>query len=152
MGLITVNDVEYGPITKGANKTTAPRRVSDVVANAAVDAICRLFNGGYLRIYGGQQPASPAVATRAIPLAELRFHTTAFKAPVGGEAVAYPITCDTAKSRNGTATWFRTFMADGTTALQDGSVGTSGSDINLNSAEIPENVQVSLNKFTVGMK
>ena len=59
-------------------------------------------------------------------LAELRFGATAFGASLAGVATANAITADSSANATGTATWFRVFKSDGTTALWDGSVGTAG--------------------------
>ena len=101
--------------------------LSNVAANAEADAACALANTGWLRIYDGTQPANAdtAVSTQNI-LAELRFGATAFGASVAGVATANAITADSSANATGTATWFRVFKSDGTTALWDGSVGTCG--------------------------
>ena len=88
-----------------------------------------MANTGWLRIYDGTQPANAdtAVSTQNI-LAELRFGATAFGASVAGVATANAITADSSANATGTATWFRVFKSDGTTALWDGSVGTAAAN------------------------
>jgi hypothetical protein len=110
---------------------------TNTAANAAADAVVALANSGKLRIYDGTQPATAdtAVSTQNL-LAELTLNSTAFGAAVAGVATANSITSDSTADASGTATWFRVVKSDGTTVLWDGSVGTSGCDLNLNTAAI----------------
>ncbi|MEK9723534.1 MAG: hypothetical protein VW405_08620 [Rhodospirillaceae bacterium] len=125
-----------------------PKR-SNAAVNAAADAVCPLLNNGYLRIYDGSQPATAdtAVSTQTL-LAELRWNGTAFGAASAGVATANAITSDTSADATGTASWFRALKSDGTTAVFDGSVGTSGADLNLNSVSITSGSAVSVTSFT----
>lgn len=123
-------------------------KLTDLAANAEADAVCALLNSGYLRIYGGTQPATADTATAEVILAELTFAATAFAAAVGGVATANAIVADASANNTGTATWFRCWKSDGTTKVFDGSVGTSGADLNLNSVAIQSGAQVSVSPFT----
>jgi hypothetical protein len=124
-------------------------KLSDAAANAAADAVCALLNNGYLRIYSGTQAtdANTALGAQAL-LAELRFNATAFGSSVAGVATANAITSDSDADATGTATWFRALKSDGTTVIFDGSVGTSGANLNLNSVAIQQHAQVSVSSFT----
>ena len=125
-----------------------PKR-SNAAVSAAADAVCPLLNNGYLRLYDGTQPATAntAVTTQTL-LAELRWNATAFGAASNGVATANAITSDTSADATGTATWFRALKSDGTTVVFDGSVGTSGCDLNLNSTGISVGAAVSVTSFT----
>ncbi len=125
----------------------APKQ-TNLAVNTATDAACALLNNGYLRFYDGTQPATAdtAISTQNL-LAELRWNATAFGASVAGVATANAITSGTA-SASGTASWFRAFKSDGTTAVLDGSVGTSGCDINLGTTSIVSGGVVSMSSFT----
>ena len=125
-----------------------PKR-SNTAVSAAADAVCPLLNNGYLRLYSGTQPATAdtAVTTQTL-LAELRWNATAFGAASSGVATANAITADTSADNTGTATWFRALKSDGTTVVFDGSVGTSGADLNLNSTSISAGAAVSVTSFT----
>jgi hypothetical protein len=81
-------------------------------------------------------------------LAELRFGATAFGAAVAGVATANAITAEDAALATGTATWFRALKSDGTTVVFDGSVGTTGANMNINNADIQANVGVSVSLLT----
>lgn len=124
-------------------------KLSNVSANAAADAICALANTGYLRIYDGTQAATADTAVGAqVLLSTLRLNATAFGAAVAGVATANAITQDSAAAATGTATWFRVLKSDGTTTLFDGSVGTSGANLNLNTVSIVAAAAVSVTSFT----
>lgn len=124
-------------------------KLSDAAANAAVDAVTALLNTGYLRIYDGSQPADADTAVGAQTLlAELRFNGTAFGAASNGAATANALTADASANASGTASWFRALKSDGTTVVFDGSVGTSGANLNLNSVAISSGAQVSVSAFT----
>lgn len=123
---------------------------SDAGANAAVNALTVLANTGYLRIYDGSQPANANTAVGAqVLLAELRLNATAFASAVAGVATANAITQDSDNNATGTASWFRVLESDGSSVLWDGSVGTSGCDLNLNSTAIQIHAATSVTSFTV---
>lgn len=125
-------------------------KYSNEAVNAEADALRALYNTGYLRIYTGSQPASADAATGAVTLlAELRFGATAFAAATAGLITASAITADTAADNTGTAAWFRALKSDGSSPLNDGSVGTATSDLILNSVSIQSGAQVSVTSVTV---
>jgi hypothetical protein len=126
----------------------SPKR-SAAAANLALDAWKTEFNTGYLRIYSGTKPASVAAAITGTLLAELRFNATAFGTSTNGTANANAITADSSADATNTATHFRCFKSDGTTAVLDGEVGTSGSDLNLNSVAISAGAAVSVSAFSI---
>jgi hypothetical protein len=124
-------------------------RTSIVARNAAADAQAALANTGYLRIYTGTKPATPETAASGTLLAELRLNATAFGASSGGVITANAITGDASADASGTAGWFRILQSDGTTALWDGDVATSGADLNLNSTSISAGAAVDITALTV---
>jgi hypothetical protein len=82
-------------------------------------------------------------------LVELICNATAFApAASGGVLTANAITSGTAAA-TGTASWFRLFQSNGTTAIMDGDVSTSGADLNLNNTSIATSQTVSVTSFTV---
>jgi len=103
---------------------------------------------GFLRIYGGEQPATPeeAVSTQPI-LAELDFGNPAFSAASGGVITANAIEDEDDALASGTATWFRVVRLNGP-ALWDGSVGESGADLILDSVKIKAHARVSVMSLT----
>jgi hypothetical protein len=100
-----------------------------------------------LRIYDGSRPATGGTATTL--LAELTCNATFAAGASGGVLTLNAITADSSANATGTATWFRIVQADGTTHVLDGNVGTSGSDLNLNSVSIVSGAQVSVTSFTI---
>lgn len=133
-------------MAKNATWSTAER-------NAKLAAIQADFNNGFLRIYdstGTGQPAGPDTAvTTQVLLAELRFNPTAFPAPSGGVLTANAITSDASANATGTATWFRCLKSDGTTALHDGTVGTSSANAIVATTSIVIGAVVDCSAFTI---
>lgn len=124
-------------------------QLSDTAANAAVNAVAPLLNSGKLRIYDGSQPANANTAiTSQVLLAELTYNATAFSGGSAGVATANAITSGTA-GNTGTAAWFRAVESNGTTVVYDGSVGTSGANLNLNTTSIVSGATVSVSSLTL---
>lgn len=131
---------------------------SDAAAKAAVDAVAALCNSGTLKIYTGSQPtdANTAVGAQTL-LGTLTFSATAFGASSASgsagskvvTATANTITDDSSADATGTAAWFRVLKSDGTTIVFDGSVGTSGCDLNLASTSIVSGEDISVTSFTI---
>jgi hypothetical protein len=75
---------------------------------------------------------------------------TAFAAAATGAVLTLEaIVADSSANATATATWFRIVKSDGTTHVMDGDVGTSGSDLNLNSVAITTGAEVSVTSFTI---
>ena len=126
-------------------------RMGDQAVNVEADAVAPEYNNGYIRIYsvGSGRPATADTAvTDQVLLAELRFGATAFGAAASGVLTANAITADASANNTNTAAWYRCLKADGTTALNDGECGTSGSDMNLNTLSIVAGANVSISAFT----
>jgi hypothetical protein len=124
-------------------------QTSIVARNAELDALAPLANSGYIRIYTGAIPATPETAVSGTLLAELQFNATAFGAAAAGVITANAITQDSSADNTGVAGTYRALKSDGTTALWDGTVSTSGADLNLNSTSINAGVAVSVPSLTV---
>ena len=125
-------------------------KVTNLGVNTEGDALAALFNSGVLKIYDGTQPATAdtAITTQNL-LATLTFSATAFPSAVNGVLTANAITGDTDADRTGTASWFRALKSDATTKIMDGSVDTSGADLNLNSTAIQIHAEVDCTSFTI---
>ena len=116
--------------------------------DAMLDAITTYAgNAALLRIYDGSRPATAGTATTL--LAELTCGTPFAAAAVNGVLTLGAITQDSSANATGTATWFRIVKSDGTTFVMDGSVGTSGSDLNLTTTSIVSGQPVSLSSFVI---
>lgn len=115
--------------------------------NAQLDAITTFAgNGAKLRIYDGTQPATGGTATTM--LAEFTLGTP-FAAGAASASLSPTLPANTTGAAAGTAAWFRIVKSDGTTHVLDGSAGTSGTDLVLNTASITVGVTVSITAFTI---
>lgn len=124
-------------------------KIANATANAEVNALTALLNGGTLKIYTGTQPTDADTALGAQTLlATLTFGSPAFGAGSNGVATANAITQDSTADATGTATWFRC-LTSGAALVCDGSVGTSGADCNLNSVAISAGAAVSVTSMTI---
>jgi hypothetical protein len=125
-------------------------KLTNAQASRAADAVTARLNSGFLRLYAGTRPATADTALGGgnTLLAELTFASTAFGAAVNGVATANAIGSDSSANATGTATFARTFETDGTTAVFDCSVGTSGANVNLNTTSIVTAAAVSISAFT----
>lgn len=102
--------------------------------------------GATLSIYDSTRPATGGAATTL--LATLTFSTTSFPAAASGTMTANAITSDTSADATSTATWFRVADSDATFVF-DGDVGTSGSDLNLNTVAITAGATVAITSFVL---
>ena len=121
-------------------------QISDAAANAAANALLALANDGTLKIYGGAKPANANTALSGQTLLSTHnLSTPAFGNAAAGTAAANAIADATAVA-TGAATWFRVYTAGGS-AVFDGTVGTAGSNLNLNSTAIQINAKVSIASY-----
>lgn len=123
----------------GYNVTLRNLMLDEITTRAGASAL--------LRIYDGTRPATGGTATTL--LAELTCNATFAPAASGGVLTLNAITQDASANATGTATWFRIVKSDGTTHVLDGSVGTSGSDLNLTTTSIVATQPVSITSFTI---
>ena len=126
-------------------------KFTTALRNAMADAISTYAGGSALiRIYDGTQPANAntAVSTQNL-LAELTCNATFAPAASGGTITLNSITQDSSANNTGTASWFRLVKSDGSTVVLDGTVGTSGSDMNINSTSISSGAAVAVTSATI---
>ena len=106
---------------------------------------------GLLRIYDatGGVPANvgTALGTQVL-LAELACSATFAAGAAGGVLTANAITQDSSANATGTAAFFRLTTSGGTAVVQ-GTVGTSGADLNLNTTSIVSGGPVQVTSFTI---
>jgi hypothetical protein len=132
---------------------------STAVGVAGMSAIVALLNTGFLEIYAGTQPtdANTATSGQLLLSSGMTFAATAFATPVASgaagsrvvTATANTIVADTSAAATGTAAWFRAYKSDGVTGVMDGSVGTTGCDLNLNTTSIVIGATVSVTSMTI---
>ena len=124
-------------------------KYSTTLINARLDAITTAVgNAGILRIYSGTRPANVAAAITGTILAELTCGTPFAPAASSGVLTPNSVTQDSSANATGTATHFRLFTSGGT-AVADGDVGTSGSDLNLTTTSIVSTQPVSVTSWTI---
>lgn len=109
----------------------------------------RAGSNALLRIYSGTIPSSVSAAISGTLLAELTCNATFAPAATGGVLTLNAITPDSSANNTGTATHFRLWQSNGTTGVMQGTVGTSGADINLNTTSIVAGGIVSITSFTI---
>lgn len=109
----------------------------------------RVGSAGKLRIYSGTRPANVAASITGTILAELTTGSPFAPATSGGDITANAITADSSADNTGTATHSRQWQSNGTTGIMDLDVGTSGSDINLNSVSIVTGGTVSVTSLVL---
>jgi hypothetical protein len=104
--------------------------------------------GSIIRLYDGTQPtnANTAISTQTL-LVSLTI-AGGFGTDSNGTITLGAVTSGTAAA-SGTASFFRIVKSDGTTVVMDGSVGTSGSDLNLNTTTIASSQTVSITAGTI---
>lgn len=116
--------------------------------SARADAITTYAGGSaLLRIYSGSRPATGGTATTL--LAELTCNATFAPGASSGVLTLNSITQDSSADATGTASWFRVVKSDGTTHVMDGDVGTSGSDLNLNTTSVVAGGPVAVTSFVL---
>ena len=125
-------------------------RVAVARRNEGLDTFIGNCNSGKLRYYSGTRPtdADTALAGNTL-LAELTMNATSFAAASGGVLTANAITSDSSADATNTATFARLFESDGTTAIMDLSLGTSGTEVIVNSTSIVTAAVVSASAMTI---
>lgn len=121
--------------------------MSTALRNARLDAITTAAGANAkLRLYSGSRPATGGTVTTL--LAELTCGATFAPAASGGVLTLNSITGDSSADASGTATWAR-LVTSGNTFVMDMDVGTSGSDLNMNSNVISAGAAVSITGATL---
>jgi hypothetical protein len=134
--------------------------ISNACAKRLADAFTTEIDLGstaaVIDIRSGSQPADPDTAATGTLLATLTMSDPSFgsaaDANPGGRITANSITSDSSADATNTAGYFR-MRSTGTGAddVADGEVGTSGSDLNMNTTAITAGSTVSITSMTVTM-
>lgn len=129
-------------------------KITALTRSAAADAIVdRLDTGGAgtIKIYTGTQAATADTALGAQTLlVTITLSATAFGSASSGVATLAGTPLSGTAVASGTATWFRMANGAGTTVM-DGSVGTSTSDLIVNTTTIASGNTVTVSSGTVTM-
>lgn len=115
--------------------------------NAAGAAMTDLVNSGSIEIRTGVSPGVDSAATGTL-LSTLPLSATAFGAWSAGSATANAITQDASAAATGTAGYFRALNSS-SGAVIDGTVGTSGADMILNSTAITVGATVDITSWVI---
>lgn len=104
-------------------------------------------SGAIIHIYDGTQPANANSAATGTLLVSLVI-TGSFGTDSNGTLTIGSVTSGTSVAA-GTAQYFRITKSDNSTVVMDGSVGVSGSDMNLNTTTIGIGQTVSITAGTI---
>jgi len=105
-------------------------------------------SGSIIRLYDGTQPANANTAISTQTLLVSLPIAGSFGTDSNGTITLGSVTSGTAVA-SGTAGFFRIVKSDGTTVVMDGSVGTSGADMNLNTTTVASSQTVSITAGTI---
>lgn len=123
--------------------------VSAVRRNAQADNLARALDAGFVKIYAGTMPADVDTALSGNTLlGTLGINATSAPAAVSGTLTFNAITDDSSADATGIATFYRTYQSDGTTAVSQGTVGTSGESMILADTQIITGGTISITSFT----
>jgi hypothetical protein len=105
-------------------------------------------NSGYLEIYTGSVPTNCAASTTGTLLAT--FNLAAPFSPGASAGVLSPTLPSNATAGNtGTAGYWRVFESDNATCVMQGTCGTTGADLNLNTTSIVSGGPVQISSWTI---
>lgn len=122
-------------------------KISNAAADAEAAAFANLLDGGTLEIRSGAQPATVDTADAGTLLAVATFGSPSEASITNGVITFAAITADASANASGTAAHFRA-KSSGGGAIWDGSVGTSGATLNLNSVAISAGAEVAITGLT----
>ena len=105
-------------------------------------------SGSIIRLYDGTQPTNANTAISTQTLIVSLVVSGSFGTDSNGSITLGTVTNGTAVASS-TATFFRIVKSDGTTVVMDGSVGTSGADMNINSTTISSGQTVAITAGTI---
>lgn len=167
-----IQGVTAGTITllTGIVNTAEAFAAATIICAAEGGSLKDVMRDGVLRIYSGSQPSSPDNAVAGTLLLEISVNAGAFVAGAfdnglefgdaadGAIAKATGETWQDAGLAGGTAGWFR-FVAnpadDGSASTSlpriDGSVGTSGADLNLSTVAIVAGSTYTIDSFSLSL-
>ena len=114
----------------------------------ALALVGSVTNSSQVQIYSGTQPSTPETALSGNTLlATITLPASSAFTSSNGVMTAAAISNVTIAA-SGTAAFFRWTESNGTTVIADGSVGTSGADLNLNSVALSSGATLATSSFT----
>lgn len=125
-------------------------QLSVAVRNARLNAIeTTIGTSAVMKIRTGAQPANCAAADSGTVLATISLASDWAAAAASGTKAFQGAMSDSSADASGTAAHFRIYASDGTTCHMQGSVGTSGADLNLGSVSITAGDLVAVTSFVL---
>lgn len=123
-------------------------QLSTAVRNARLDAIeTTISTSAIMRIRSGAAPANCAAADSGTVLATLNLPSDWLAAAASGVKSKSGTWQDASADAAGTAAHFRIYDSGGSTCHMQGTVGTSGSDINVDSVLLTEGQTFTITGF-----
>lgn len=125
-------------------------QLSTSVRNARLDAIeTTIGTSAVLKIRSGSAPADVATADSGTVLATLSLPSDWMAAASSGSKAKSGTWQDASADASGTAAHFRIYASDGTTAHLQGTVGTSGTDMIVDSTSFTAGQSFTVSSFTL---
>lgn len=128
-------------------------KISVLGANAMLDALLALPDAGgaaHIQIRTGAAPTNTTDANSGTLLASCPMSADSFGAAASNVSTAAAITSDSSIDATGTAAHFRIIANGGSgNCIMQGTVGTSGSDINFNSVSFVSGGTCAISSMTV---
>lgn len=119
------------------------------VANAMLDAYETAIGATpIMKIFAGSLPANCAAADIGTVLATLTLPSDWMAAASSGSKAKSGTWEDLSADASGTATYYRIYDSGGSTCVEQGTAGTSGTDLILNSATFTAAQSFSITAFT----
>jgi hypothetical protein len=129
-------------------------RLANPTRNALADAFAAAVDAGtgdsVIQLRTGSAPAAITDAAAGTLLATITLPSTTFGASSGGTVTANPITTVQAVA-GGTIGHFRILDGDGNVVEDSSSVGTSGTELVVNSTSVTNGADVEVTSWTVTM-
>lgn len=125
-------------------------QASTTLRNALLDAFeSTIGTSAVLKIRTGAQPANCAAADSGTVLASLTLPSDWMAAASAGSKAKSGTWQDASADNSGTAAHWRLYASDGTTCHFQGSAGTSGTDMILDSTTFTAGQSFTINTFTL---
>jgi hypothetical protein len=123
---------------------------STTVRNARLDQIeTTIGTSAVIRIFTGSPPANCAAADSGTILATVNCPSDWMAAASGGSKAKSGTWEDLSADNTGTAGYFRVYDSGVTTCHMQGTVGTSGTDMTVNSTSFTSGQPFTINTFTL---
>jgi len=125
-------------------------QLSTTVRNARLDQIeTTIGTSAVIKIFTGSPPANCAAADSGTVLATVNCPTDWMAAASGGSKAKSGTWEDLSADNTGTAGHFRVYDSGATTCHIQGTVGTSGTDMTVNSTSFTAGQAFTINTFTL---